>query len=341
MNKEKMIDIIIPAYHAHDTIIKTICSIVEQTISDKVRITIINDGDSTYSSIVDNFSNIIDIREIILEENRGPGVARQFGIDNTSLPYFTCIDADDTFAGAYSLEVLLKYAKENPNACAVIGSFAEEHKDLNFITHTNDLVWMFGKLYRRSFIEKYDIKFNETRSNEDTGFNTILRLCADDKEPILFINDMIYYWHSKEDSITRINNCEYSYNQSFVGFTDNMIYAIKEAKKKKPFNGSIDKWAVETMVNLYTYYLQTIKRDNRFIDQNFDYCRKYYMEVYKEIHDRLDIKIIDEIYARIYHSKASDMMDISPRFTYYQFLEMLEYGGPKTEAYYTKKDILL
>ena len=45
------------------------------------------------------------------------------------------------------------------------------------IDHSNDMVWMFGKIYRRSFIDKYKIKFHETsRANEDNGFNAICNL---------------------------------------------------------------------------------------------------------------------------------------------------------------------
>ena len=44
------------------------------------------------------------------------------------------------------------------------------------MAHEQDMVWMFGKMYRRSFIDKYKIRFHETsRANEDNGFNTICR----------------------------------------------------------------------------------------------------------------------------------------------------------------------
>lgn len=210
---EKKVDIIIPAYHAQNTIDKTIASIVIQSVSDCVRVTIVNDADGIgYKKTVDRYSDILDIQEIALDENGGPGVARQYGIDNTSLPYFMCVDADDTLAGAFSLAILLKDLVDNPNHCMVSGAFAEEHDDFNFINHQGDLIWMFSKLYRRSFIDKYNIRFNSTRANEDNGFNTLIRLCATEQEPIAFCQDLVYFWHSKPDSITRVNNCEYSYN---------------------------------------------------------------------------------------------------------------------------------
>ena len=40
---EKQIDIIIPAYNAHNTIDKALASIACQNISDKIKVTIVND----------------------------------------------------------------------------------------------------------------------------------------------------------------------------------------------------------------------------------------------------------------------------------------------------------
>lgn len=323
MKKEKLIDVIIPAYKAQNTIDKTVASIAMQSVADEVVVTIVNDGDKgNYKKTVDRFKDMVEIREIKLPENEGPGVARQFGIDNTYCPYFTCIDADDTFSGAFALAVLLRGFEMNPNNCAVIGGFAEEHEGLQFIMHQQDLVWMFGKLYRRSFIDRLNIRFNSTRANEDNGFNTMLRLCATEQEPISFIPDNVYFWHSKEDSITRINNCEYSYNQSFVGYTDNMIYAITEAKKRNPFNGNVDLWATQTMFHLYTYYMQTCERDKRFKDQNYQCCIKYYHTVFKKIRPELSDNIFKEIYSNVV--QQSDMRNIAPDVTIYQFLDMLD-----------------
>ena len=322
---EKIIDIIIPAYKAQDSIEKTIASIVIQSMREQIKVTIVNDADTCgYDKIINRYKDILDIQEIKLNKNGGPGVARQYGIDNTNLPFFTCIDADDTFSGAFAIEALYRRLEQDKNASCCVGSFMEEHEDLQFVPHVQDLVWMFGKLYRRSFIKKYDIRFNDTRANEDNGFNTIVRLCSDDIEKIIFIQDVVYYWHFKEDSITRINNFEYSYNQSFVGYTDNMIYAIKEAKKKKPFNGYINLWATQVMVNLYVYYLQTVERDPRFIKQNFSSCKKFYKEIFKDIYKDLEQKIFKEGYSTVMKDSAQGMIGIAPEVTIYQFFDILE-----------------
>ena len=320
----KKLDVIIPAHKAQNTILRTLSSIAQQTILDKIVVTIVNDADGIgYQKFIDMFGDVMDIKELVMDTNGGPGVARQYGIDNTTCPYFTCIDADDTFANAYSLELLVKKADENKEYHTIIGSFAEEHEGLNFVSHSNDMVWMFGKLYKRDFIKKYDIRFNETRANEDNGFNTIIRLVSSENEKVMFLPDIVYFWHWKEDSITRINNCQYSYDQSFVGYVDNMIYAIKHAKKVKPFNNYIDMWAIQIMAQLYIYYYQTVKRDPRFTEQNYAKCKEYYDKVFKEIEQRIDKKILDDIFAQTMAQQSVNMQDFVAEKTVYQFIKEL------------------
>ena len=324
-NEEKRIDVIIPAYKAQDTIERTLASIVMQSVLDKVTVTIVNDCDGIgYEKFVNQFKEFMDIEEVKLETNGGPGVARQLGIDKTTSPYFTCIDADDTFSGPFALEILLKAVEANPEYHTIVGSFIEQQPYLHFVNHESDLVWMFGKLYTRKFINKYNIRFNETRANEDNGFNTIIRLVSSEQEKIMFLPDTVYYWHFKEDSITRVNNCQYSYDQSFVGYADNMIYAIKCAKKAKPFNNYIDMWTIQTMAQLYIYYYQTIKRDPRFIEQNYKYCVKYYNEVFKELWNKMSRENFTEIFAETISQRAHDMKDFIADKTIYQFIEDLE-----------------
>ena len=64
---EKQIDIIIPAYNAHNTIEQTLRSIASQTISNLCRVTIVNDcSNENYSEIINKFIKLLDIREITL-----------------------------------------------------------------------------------------------------------------------------------------------------------------------------------------------------------------------------------------------------------------------------------
>lgn len=294
------IDIIIPAYKAQSTILRTLSSIACQSIIDDLEVTIVNDccPNGDYKKFVNMFSPYMKVREIKMEKNGGPGLARQYGIDNTENQYFTCIDADDTFAGALALETLKAGINLDPSIQCCVGTFMQLGENLTLVPHQNDMVWMFGKIYKRDFIQRYKIHFNSTRANEDTGFNTWVRLiCSNDRERVHWINEVVYYWHDKPDSITRINDNQYSFDQSFCGWTDNMIYAIKNAKKSNPFNGYIDQWTLECMMHLYTYYIETVARNPVFADQNWEYVKKFYHTCYKKIEDVISEEMLAMAYS--------------------------------------------
>ena len=102
-----MIDVIIPAYNAHETIDKTLFSLSIQTIRDRIHVYIVDDKSIIgYSEEIKKYSDKLKITELTLQENSGPGVARQFGIDNSNSPYLFFIDADDMLLYDNSLERL-------------------------------------------------------------------------------------------------------------------------------------------------------------------------------------------------------------------------------------------
>lgn len=321
------IDIIIPAYKAQNTILRTLSSIAEQSVLDDIEVTIVNDHDGIgYKKFVDMFKPYMKIREIELPENGGPGDARQYGIDNTKNPLLMFIDADDTFIGAFAVKISREQLlSDDKNACC-FASFIEDQIKMH-IPHVNDSVWMFGKIYRRAFIDKYKIRFQKgSRANEDAGFNMLCKLFSNPNEQIRYIQESVYYWHFKEDSITRINNAQYSYDQSFVGYTSNMIYALKYAESVNPFNSNLMLMKVMILCNLYEYYIETVARDKRFIDQNFNACKQYYNEIYKEIEPKINDDVLGEVYNEVMRNAyaGNKMFKIIPSIGIKEFLVKLK-----------------
>lgn len=326
-----MINIIIPAYKAQSTIIRTLSSIAIQSLIKEIKVTIVNDADGIgYKKYVDMFKPYMDIEEIAMKENGGPGDARQYGIDHTTGEYLTFIDADDTFSGAFALQVLKdQLLKEPVNACCFSTFLEQNTPEGNLVPHQNDSVWMFGKLYKRDFINKYKIKFKKgSRADEDAGFNMICKLCSNQQEQIKYIPDVTYFWHFKADSITRINNAQYSYDQCFVGYTDNMIYAFQHAERINPFNSNIMLMKVYTMCFLYEYFIETVARDKRFIEQNFKSCKKYYDEIYKEIEPKISEDVISEAYNVAMRNayQGNKLFKIIPAIGFKEFMGKLHDG---------------
>ena len=336
------IDVIIPTYNVPDHILfRCLASIACQDIISELKVTIVDDASEkeNYQEIADKFSSMMDIQVLRCERNGGPGVARQYGIDHTSNGYMTFIDADDTFNGAFALKALRKGIEMNNGLYHMcVGVFDEIHEDglpnddsPILMPHEQDLVWMFGKLYRRSFIDKYKIHFHESsRANEDNGFNTMIRLCSNDKEQINFIQAHVYYWHENLNSITRNNDCQYSYGDSerdsFYGYVENMIFAIKEAKKRNPYNGFITMWAVNCMINIYEYYIECVSRAPECADNNFMWCKRYYDEVYSNLKDDISEEMLSNHYNEVMRNAymGDKLNGIIPCMGILEFLDKLE-----------------
>lgn len=338
----KKIDVIIPAYNVSDEILfRCLASIACQDIISDIEVTIVDDASTNenYSLVIKNFENFMKINILRYETNGGPGVARQYGLDHTNNGYVTFIDADDTFNGSLALKALRTGIEYNNGLFQMcVGVFDEIHEENVptdegpvLIDHQQDLIWMFGKMYRRSFIDKYNIRFHESsRANEDNGFNTICRLCANDKEQINFIPTHVYYWHESPNSITRANDCQYSYGSSkrdsFYGYVENMIYAIKEAKKRNPYNGYITMWAVNCMLNIYEYYIECAARATEHATENFKWCKWYYDEIYsaleKDITDEMLAQHYNEIMRNAY--MGDKLNGIIPSISIYDFLDKLK-----------------
>lgn len=336
------IDVIIPAYNVPDEILfRCLASIACQDIVKDLEVTIVDDASTkqNYAAVAKNFESIMKINILRYETNGGPGVARQYGINHTSNGYMTFIDADDTFNGAFALKALRNGIELNNGIFQMcVGIFDEVHEmGLNpgegplLMKHENDLIWMFGKLYRRSFIDRYNIHFHESsRANEDNGFNRLFQLCTSEQEQINFIPAHVYYWHENPNSITRANDCQYSYGSSerdsFYGFVENMIFAIKEAKKRKPYNGFITMWAVTCLLNIYEYYIECVERAPEHAETNFKWCKRYYDEVYKDLEDSISKELLAQHYNdTMKNAYIGGKLDgIIPCMGIFEFLEKLK-----------------
>lgn len=344
----RTIDVIIPAYNVPDKILaRCLASIACQEIADELEVTIVDDAstEQNYREVADMFKSMLKINILRYEVNGGAGVARQYGIDHTSNGYMTFIDADDTFNGSLALKALRNGIEMNNGIYQMcVGVFDEIHEvspnaeGLLLMPHEGDLVWMFGKIYKREYIDRYNIRFHPTsRANEDNGFNRLCQLCSSEMEQINFIPAHVYYWHESPNSITRANDCQYSFGgserDSFYGYVENMIYAIKEGKKRKPYNGFITMWAVSCMVNVYEYYIECVARASEHAENNFKWCKRYYDEVYKDLEKDISNEILAQHYNDVMRNAymGDKLNGIIPCMGIFEFLDKLRDNSENTE----------
>lgn len=258
-----MIDVIIPAYNAHKTIEQTLTSIAFQSIVDKLNVYIINDYGKDYKEIIEYYSNFMNIKELKLEKNSGPGQARQYGIDNSKNEYIIFIDSDDVFADSLSIETLYNELS-NSNNDIIVSTFLEELEN-TFIPKQTQYVWMHGKMYKRSYLIKNNIRFNDTYTNEDCGFNQLCYMCGAN---YLELNRTTYIWRNNYESITRTRT-EESKIKYLKMFVYNMIWAIEESLKRNYNENRVSEIIYGTIVASYHYYLQNeeIFRQEKLLNQ--------------------------------------------------------------------------
>lgn len=313
-----MIDIIIPAYNAHKTIERTLASIAYQKDAQELKVYIVNDASSeNYSNEISFFKNFLDIKELKMNKNGGPGVARQYGIDHSNSEYIVFIDADDVFSSPHSVDTLYRNIKES-NADVVVSSFYETLKDGSKKEYIEDRVWLHGKIYRRKFLEDNNIRFNNTRANEDNGFNQLIFL-HDSK--VEFIEDITYIWEYNETSITRLNDFEYTFG-GLEGYIYNITWALEIAIKDNCDYNKIAELAYYTLIALYYYYIEFI--DEKEVDVLIKKSKRLY-EIYLEYN--LDKNREFEIWEEQYYISTQDMnikQRLNPPISLEEFFYKLE-----------------
>ena len=332
-----MIDVIIPAYNSQDTIIRTLSSIAMQLNRDELKVTIVNDGGKDYKDIVNIFKNIIDVQEIGYEVNRGPGYARQYGVDNTDGEFITFIDADDTFYEATSLTLLSKPLKDT-SAKFIISPFIQIGRNCEHAPMNANLVWVFGHMYRRSFLKQHNIRFTSTRSNEDVGYNNMVNLIAQNEmgpEGGKVLSAPTYEWHYNEASITRRGKDEYEFGICTPGYIYNLHNAYNVAQREGVPLKSIAPNALETAFSCFIYYNVALAKEvpEETLKAIEELSRKFYYDYYKQIQEYISKDEYKQMYTNSYNSKGSHLQGIIFKMTLDDFVNLM-FSKPVDETTY-------
>ena len=284
-----MIDIIIPAYNAHETIERALISIANQSVKEMLKVYIINDNsDSDYSAIIKKFSHIIDITEFKLDKNHGPGYARQYGLEHSENEKIMFLDSDDVFLSFFAIEQLV--LKMNETNCDIVFSNVFEQMEKEYLLYTEDWIDIQGKLYKRHFIEEHGISFPSLYGEEDCSFNQQFYAFMPYIEKI---DEATYVRLSYKDSLTRSNSNDY-YSKYEYYFSAGYLYTLNNIIKNHANNGTIAKIAFSAILRLYNR-IENVHKGNYKNNKTFSNLKKI-IEVYDEYKDYLqESEIIDSV----------------------------------------------
>lgn len=268
------LDIIIPCYNSKKTLVKTLDSIKMQKDVYGFKVYLVNDNSSyNYSDEICNYSPFFFIKEIILDTNLGPGGARREGLNRSNSKYIMFIDSDDELYDSHSIYFLYSAAL-NSDVC--ISNFIFEREEVRVVRKKNT-VWLHGKIYKRKFLSDNNITFNNSKSNEDNGFNRLVFLLNPN---ISFVDRVTYIYRDNKDSITRRNNREYKIF-GLEGYIFNMIWAIEEGLKRDVNREFIEVLVTSVLVSMYYDYLCYIDDDNSNLIIKYSKDMLNYYNIYK------------------------------------------------------------
>jgi len=213
------LSVIIPVYNAGEDLKKCLDSVLSQTIND-FELILVDDGSTDGSEqICDDYALIDDRIKVIHQSNGGQAHARNVGIDLAQGEYIGFVDNDDTVV-PNMFEILLNNAIVNSYDISA-ASFKELKDDGTYVSKQHDSIvmilsndegihqillrnkldiYVWTKIYKRSFLTKHCIRFERGKNDEDFLFNFAAYAKASSS---IFVDIALYVYHYKRDSETR------------------------------------------------------------------------------------------------------------------------------------------
>ena len=234
------ISIIIPAYNAESTILDTLKKLKKQTIKDFEAV-IVNDGsiDKT-ENIVENFIDNSNLNwQLINQENKGEGEARNTGLRNAKGEYILFLDADDYLANDALKKLYNTLISNKADLSFSSYSYIYSDDSQKLYHHPNktysqeEVMKLFFRrlanpgigntLIKKEIINKYNLKFEKYKAGADNHFFRKLLLFVN---KAVSIEDNLFFYIYNDSSIM---NTRYSFNR--LDSIHSVLDTIKEYKE--------------------------------------------------------------------------------------------------------------
>lgn len=234
-----MISVIIPVYNVENYLRQCLDSILNQTYTD-FEVICVNDGSTDNSlNILNEYAQKDSRIKVISQKNKGPSKARNVGLKHANSEYICFIDSDDKiepdfFEKLYAVKdmsdlitVKINYLNPPPDKQIWYNKFnLKKETGLYKLTpslFTKITMAVWGKLFKKSIIDKYKIKF-QNGLHEDSNF---LYCYMSHIESIYYINEELYIY-TVQNTSSLSNNLDH--NKAHTDIT-NYIKLIKHLKK--------------------------------------------------------------------------------------------------------------
>ena len=278
-----MVDIIIPTYQNEKGLIWTLASIDYN--NPNFHVTVIDDCSKEKWKKAEQLFPTVTF--LYSQNNMGPGMARQLGIEYTNEPYLMFIDTDDYVINPEMFDEIIQTINNHPE----VDMFSWKHitdksKEIQPEAHNR----MHGRIYKREFLNKYGLHFYEdsSRANEDVGFNRLCRLIFKQLERkgepnhMLVIEKPLIVWTQDPTSITNKNGGEFIYKAQNLGLAKSEIHVVENAKRLGIDRDLIEVEVNEIMSTEYYFFLITCQERDEFMQEAWNGAKLFYNTVFKD-----------------------------------------------------------
>ena len=281
------VSVIMPIYNIEDYLGECLDSIINQTLDD-IEIICVNDGSTDNSlSILEKYVEKDNRIKIISQNNIGAAVARNKGVEIAKGECLSIIDADDF----YDISMLEKmYEKLNSTNSDIVicksrnydmktGHYSDinyainekfinkkenekevfNYKDLSKYIFDFCVGWSWDKLYKKSFVDSNNLKFQDLRSSNDLlfVFSSIVK-----SKRISIVDDvLVTHRRNVNTSLSRTRE------KDPLCFYDAVIALKKELSGMNIFEGDVEQSFINWSLHFCFWHLDS-NNERDFIYEN-------------------------------------------------------------------------
>ena len=215
-----IISVIVPVYNVQPYLRQCMESLMGQTLHD-IEIICVDDGSTDGSGkILAEYASIDERVRVVTCENGGQSAARNTGLDMARAPFIMFCDSDDWYEATMCEQLFAAISKsgsdisicgteiyyecdarleETDNLYYKIKFKGKQIIDECIILHTDVSAW--NKIYRKSIIEQFSIRFPEGLKYEDAYFFNAYMACS---HSAFFLQEKLYHYRRRPGSIMNI-----------------------------------------------------------------------------------------------------------------------------------------
>lgn len=277
------ISVIVPVYNVEDVLAACVDSLLAQTFKD-FEVIFVDDGSEDNSlNILRKYEDIDPRITVLQQENKFAGVARNYAMTKATGDYLIFLDSDDLFepnlleemhksitqydcdisvCSARSYNHVTHEYKPMPWVCKtkfipedIVFSKNDKDKNRYIYCFTTPAPW--NKMYKRTFIEKNNLRYQNTKNSNDMFF-TLMALSLADK---IVIN-------SKELVNYRVNNSkslQATKDQDFYSFYD-ALSKLKLGLMERGVYAMVEVQFINFALDCCLYNLNTMKTEKTFLE---------------------------------------------------------------------------